>query len=214
MHKIRFYNAGDMIQDRFAFTLPDGPDIHASGFAEVKLNPKSFSEIETEYRVGPAVVRLQLDQDVLRRYGKRGVVLVDANLDPKKIGEDEPLALSDSDAEERGARLWLLYLREIVMRHEEENALVRSQGGARRSPGGFTRRAYKLLGLKVPGDEVLQAAAAAAGGAQPSNAKVEALEREMQELRALLAALGSPAPASQPAAPSGGKGRGSQPPLG
>ena len=177
--KARFYNAGDRIDEKFIYTLPDGHDIHCNAHQRVQIAARGFTDVALELNIGPAIVRLRTDVDIRLRFGRRGVIQVDRNREPDSILPEEPLAATDEDARKKGDALWRAYLRDVVETFEKEIAEARAAGRPSRTPSGFTRRAYELLNIEVPGNEKFREQSATDKTVEKLMAEVEELKRRV-----------------------------------
>lgn len=180
----RLYNGGDRILETMIYTKPDGRDIHANGHFLVDAPAESFFEVPTELEDGVATVHVRFAQDLLRRHGHRGVILIDKNLDVDGIADSEPVAATEEQAKRKGRERWLEHCRNVVRKFEEEVAQARAQGGAPRRPSGFTKRALELLGIKDPTEALLLEAASS----KSELAELKDIVRRQQEQLAQLVA--------------------------
>jgi hypothetical protein len=155
---VRFYNAGDKFSTNFYYTKPDTnfKEDNGGAYWPVVAEKQSFFEVPFELQTSDGgTYRITVHKEITSRYGKRGVIRIDANL---KTIPDTPeyqfAANSDEMAKEKGATLWKSYLRNVVEEFEAENQRrVTERGLAPRRPTDFVAHAYKELGLAVPGDE-------------------------------------------------------------
>ena len=150
MAKLRFYNAGDKIQESLSYSLPDGHDVHCIAHYLVTAPAGSFFDIPTEIEIGPATIRVEFARDLLNRFGDRGMVLVDKNREEENIGENEPIAASDDVARKKGKEKWLSFLEGIVTRHVEQCEQIRASGGAPLQARGMSKHAFDILGKEDP----------------------------------------------------------------
>lgn len=185
MQKARFYNAGDRIVESLCFTLPDGHDIHCSARQMIDLSAKDFTDVPIELQIGAATVYAPFHKDIQQRFGTRGVILIDKNRDPQTIDEDEPVAASDKEAKGKGERLWNEYLRAIITQYFELVAKVKAAGGNPPAPGGFTRRAMRLLGVDDPTEDIYGRTAEKV----ERKDEVAELRRQLSDLQATIAQM-------------------------
>ncbi len=183
---VRFFNAGDRISEAMLFTLPDGHDIHCQARWMLDAPAAEFFTVPTEMQIGSARVMVRFADDIERKFGHRGVIRIDKNLDAQQINEDQAVATNEAEARKKGEARWRDYLKKVVQTYLDEADQARSAGGAPRRPGGFTRRAMQLLGVSDPSERVFEAAA--------PESKVAKLERELEEMKQLLMARGAQLP--------------------
>ncbi len=176
----KLYNAGDRIVETLAFSLPDGHDIHCVGHLRVEAPARGVFQIPATVNVCGATVFTHAVKAFVDRHGHKGVVLIDANADPDKTGENEPVAPTEEAARTKAAKLWKAYCRDVVRGYFEERDLARAQGGAPRGAAGFVKRAMEVLGMGDPDERLFQ-------GMQPAESdRVARLERELAEMRELV----------------------------
>lgn len=154
----RFYNAGSKIDEVFPFSLPEGADIHVIGRWNLLAPKEGWFEVPRELMVRDLTIAVQFAQDVKRRFGNRGVVLLDPAYDPSKEDEDKPLesypvAPTEDLVIERAEKLWDNYLEKICQSHLEDVQNAMSSGGAPRGARGFTVHALKLKGYRDPAQD-------------------------------------------------------------
>jgi hypothetical protein len=154
----RFYNAGDKIDEMFPFSLPDGADIHVIGRWTFQAPKESWISVPSELTVGSNMIHVDFAADVKRRFGKRGVVLLDPRHDPAVEDPDKPLeqyaiAPTEELVIERAEQLWSNYIEEMCRAHFEDVQNAMSSGGAPRKARGFTVHALKLKGYRDPAED-------------------------------------------------------------
>lgn len=154
----RFYNAGDKIDEMFPFSLPDGADIHVIGRWSFLAPKESWVTVPSEVTVGANTIHVDFGPDVKRRFGKRGVVLLDPRHDPATEDPDKPLeqyALAPTEelVIERAEKLWSNYIEEMCRAHFEDVQNAMSSGGAPRRARGYTVHALKLKGYRDPAED-------------------------------------------------------------
>jgi len=154
----RFFNAGDKIDEMFPFSLPDGADIHVIGRWAFLAPKESWINVPSELTVGANAIRVDFAQDIKRRFGKRGVVLLDPRHDPATEDPDKPLeqyavAPTEELVIERAEKLWSNYIEDMCRAHFEDVQNAMSSGGAPRRARGFTVHALKLKGYRDPAED-------------------------------------------------------------
>jgi hypothetical protein len=161
MHEqIKFYNAGDPFTEKFQYTKPDTDFKVENGVAywQVTAKKEGFFTVPREISVGDGGTHLlNIHREVTDRYGARGVIRIDFNIE--KIDEDDPtmayIANSDASAKKKGALLWKAFLRKSIEDFEEENQRRTMQKNLpRMKPSSFVRHAFTELGIAIPEDEV------------------------------------------------------------
>lgn len=155
----RFFNAGHKIDENFPFSLPGdvGADIHVLGRWNLLAPKEGWFEVPRELTVGNSIIAVQFYKDIQRRFGKRGIVLLDANYNPDTEDPDKPLEFyAVAPTEElviaRAEKLWLDYLEAVCKAHFEDVQNAMSAGGAPRGARGFTAHALKLRGYADPAE--------------------------------------------------------------
>lgn len=154
----RFFNAGDKIDEMFPFSLPDGADIHVIGRWSFLAPKESWITVPSELTVGANTIRVDFGQDIKRRFGRRGVVLLDPRYDPALEDPDKPLeqyaiAPTEELVIERAEKLWSNYIEDMCRAHFEDVQNAMSSGGAPRRARGFTVHALKLKGYRDPAED-------------------------------------------------------------
>lgn len=154
----RFYNAGDKLEEMFPFSLPDGADVHVIGRWTFLAQKESWVTVPSELTVGSNMIHVDFGADVKRRFGKRGVVLLDPRHDPATEDPDKPLeqyavAPSEELVIERAEKLWSNFIEEMCRAHFEDVQNAMSSGGAPRRARGFTVHALKLKGYRDPAED-------------------------------------------------------------
>ncbi len=188
--KIRMYNAGDRIKEPISFSIPDTyGDVHAIARWELDAPAQSFFSVPTEMRLGQGEkIKVEFPYDVARKFGVRGVVLIDEDeYGDKDIPDNQPFAATDEQAIEKGKSLWNAYLSEIARAHLDVCAAARAVGGAPRAAQGFTKRALKLMGQPDPGEHIFSQQVQAASTNNPDviamKAQVDQMAAMMEEMR-------------------------------
>jgi hypothetical protein len=161
--KIKFYNAGDKIEEPISFSLPaNHGDAHATGRWNMLAPAASFFFVPTEIKLADGTrITCDFAMTIARKFGLRGVIMIDEEMGADDgtgtlvIPEEQPFAHSDEDAVEKGKEFWKKYLEGIANVHIEECQRARASGGFGREASGFTKRAFKLLGWRDPAAEML-----------------------------------------------------------
>ncbi len=219
---VRFYNAGDKIDNVLSYSLPEGSDIHTIARWPFIAEREAWVEVPTELTIGGQDISVPFHKDIQRNYGHRGVVKLDAKARVEPINSEESLdkqavGRSEEECLARGAEIWQLYLRKVVESHIADCQAAMSAGGAPKTAVGFTKRALKLLGVVDPGEEYfLRLSKGEKPGALDSGVAqlVAQMQTQQQQMMAILlgfvtgkltpdeikAALGgTAAPAAEPA---------------
>lgn len=155
---VRFYNAGNRIDETFAFSQPEGGDIHFIGRWPLRAPKEGWFEVPSELELQNTTIAVQFVRDIKQKFGPRGVVMLDPRWDPaKEDPEGElwkyPLAPNEELVIARAEKLWTLYLRKIVQGHLDDCQSAMAAGGAPRAATGFTKSALKLLNIQDPGEQ-------------------------------------------------------------
>jgi hypothetical protein len=160
----KFYNAGQRIQERFSYTNPelDHRVSNCVSYWMMDAPKQGFFEVPREVQTSMGSTLVNLPKEVLDRYGERGVVKIDRNLD---VVPDEPefayIVNSEQMAREKGEALWKTFCRKRIEDFEKENEIrVMQRNLPPMRPNGFVVSCFKELGLMVPGDEKFIAAGA------------------------------------------------------
>ena len=125
-----FYNAGVRHQELMRFSISassagfnaDGNDNHSLGFWGMDAPKQGFFVVPAEMKSGNEVIRVNFADDVKRKFGKLGIVLIDPQWDPEQEDPDKevseyPIAPDHDSAVKRGDAIWQLHLRRIVEGH-------------------------------------------------------------------------------------------------
>lgn len=192
----RFYNGGDKIDERFPFSLPEGADIHVIGHWSFTAPRKSWVTVPRELTVRDVNIAVQFGSDVRRRYGIRGVVLLDPRHDPTTEDPERPLqyypvAPTEELVVARADKLWDNYVEEICTKHM--NAARRSMAaGLPPSPAeGFTLHALKIKGYRDPAQDFLHSMKQGQQGAVPGGLapEVAGILSQMQADRQMMMSI-------------------------
>lgn len=205
--RYEFYNAGRRIDELMRFSISsssagfnaDGNDIQSVGFWHLDAPKESFFGVPAELPSGHEVLRVNFADDIKRRFGKWGVVLVDAKWDPKKEDPEKevseyPIAPNRNAAVKRAEEIWQLHLRQIVESHLADCQNAMAAGGAPRAASGFTKKAFTLLGIADPGEQYfkgLKEAGKNAAGSQVNNDVLLEIQRSNQVMMGIVLAIAS-----------------------
>lgn len=163
INQIKFFNAGDKIEEPISFSLPaNHGDAHATGRWNMLAPAGAFFFVPTEIKlVDGTRIPCDFGMTIARKFGIRGVIMIDEELGAddgegnRTIPEEQPFAHTDEQAQEKGKAFWKSYLERIANVHIEECQRARAGGGFGREASGFTKRAFKLLGWRDPASEML-----------------------------------------------------------
>lgn len=154
--QVRFYNAGNKIEEHMKFSQPEGGDIHFIAYWLLVAHKESWFEVPTEIDVRGLGIAVSFAKDIQQRFGQRGVVRLDPNWDEKKAEGSEPekfpLAATEDAAIEKAGILWKRYLRRVATEHLNDCDNIKTAGGTPRAAGGFTKFALETLGIEDPYD--------------------------------------------------------------
>jgi hypothetical protein len=185
--KIRFYNAGDRIQTTIRYSDPGGHDIHCIANYLLDAPRENFFDVPEETEIAGAIIRLSFERDIMRDYGARGVIMVDANYKPEGDEEQDdrfPIAQNEQLAEEKGKRKWLLFVKERVKEFMEQCEMIRSVAGVPRPAAGVTLRYLKIMGMVDPSEAMLREAQKQTSLVETLTQRLDRLEEENRKLRA------------------------------
>jgi hypothetical protein len=200
-----FYNAGDRIEEMWSFDISQssagfnpgihGTDTHSLGKYVFQAPAKSWFFVPAEIASGNETVRVNFKDDAFRKFGERGVVLLDPRHDPESEDSDKPLsayakAPTRELAIERAEKLWDEYLLSIIARHVADCDAALAMGGRPRQATGFARRAFRLKGVTDPGSHYFDSLKKGDAPQQGVSSDVVAILGQMQDQnRAFGAAL-------------------------
>lgn len=120
--------------------------------------------------VGDAVVHVHFADDVLRDFGARGVILIDANYEPPLKTSEEgsptneidleadakiPIACNEQEAKTKGLARWKEYIDKNVRAYLDQCEQIRSAGGVPIAASGWIKRALNLAGITDPAEAML-----------------------------------------------------------
>jgi hypothetical protein len=166
-----FYNPGDRFTEVLNYSLDGIGDIHAIARWTIDAEDHSAFHVPTELTILADGQRVGVDfpTTVIQRFKNRGVLMIDEEYEIQEDEDQEdqsPFAKDMSHAEEKGKRLWIRFLQSIVRNHIESVGRARAVGGIPMEASGFTKRAFKLLGMKDPAAVEFQKLAADAENAE------------------------------------------------
>lgn len=183
----QLYNAGDKIESSVHFSLSSEASDHSVGLWPFTLASKAFTSIPSELDLANGTtLRVEFAQDILRKHGHQGVVLIISEAEAEKrwggagIPENQAFATSGVAAEIRGEQMWKVYTRTIAENHIAEALESRGKGGILRKAQGFTARCLALHALMDPADELF--ARLSAGNAVDTDAKIAELNAKLNQL--------------------------------
>lgn len=189
--KVRMYNAGLEILEAFHYSVPATADMaddpHCVARHTVRMPEESWFEVPTEMPTGYGAVRVSFHEDILKRFGHRQVILLDASRDAESIPEEEPVAATEKQAIGKGKRRWQQYLRDIAEAHLSECDKVRAAGNSPLPARGFTKHALRMLGIADPGIRIPVAAAPASASPEVEDLKA-LVKKQGEQIEQLLSA--------------------------
>jgi hypothetical protein len=166
----RFYNAGAKIDEQFPFSISptaagfnpeDGKGEHSIGKWNFIASSHAWVFVPLELTSGQEIKRVDFPKHVQKKFGHRGVVMLDPQHDPRKEEPDKPLgnyavAPTEELVIERAEQLWQEFLEQICRSHIADVQAAMSQGNAPRAAAGFTIHALKECGYRDPAQEYFQ----------------------------------------------------------
>lgn len=199
--RIKFYNAGDRIQCTLRYSDPGGHDIHCIANYILDAPQEAFFTVPEETQIGEAIIRLSFDRDIMRDYGGRGVVMIDANYEtPEDQDQDDvmPIAASEPQAIDKGRRKWKAYYSKRVEEHLAQCDQMRAAGGVPVKASGAMVRYLRLAGVLDPAERAYEEQKRQTQTLETLNERLDRLEKENKELRAV----------NEPEPAGAGKGKG------
>jgi hypothetical protein len=177
----RFYNAGKKIDEQWPFSISatsagfnpeDGNGAHSIGKFNFVAPKEGWTFVPVELQSGNETIRVNFADDLKRKYGPRGVVMLDPRWDPAKEDPDKsleayPMAPTEELVIERANTLWIMFLERICSDHFEDVQGAMAHGNRPRAASGFTVHALKARGYRDPAAEFLQGLKAGQQGAEP-----------------------------------------------
>jgi hypothetical protein len=166
----RFYNAGSKLDEQWPFSISptsagfnpeDGQGAHSIGKWNFVAPKEAWCFIPIEILSGHETLRVNFIDDAKRKYGRRGLVMLDprhdpATEDPEKALETYPLAPTEALVIERAERLWDGFLESICQSHFDDVQNAMAQGNRPRAAAGFTVHALKMKGYRDPAADFLK----------------------------------------------------------
>jgi hypothetical protein len=156
----RFYNAGKRISEMIKFSTTNsalGQAEHGDGISSWPLEApeKGWFFVPAEVDCGTETIRVTFKDDIRRKFGYMGVVLLDArhnsgNEDPEK--DLQAVASSEEAVIARAEKLWELYTLGVIEKHLADCDQALASGGRPRKASGFTKYCFKMHGKIDPGD--------------------------------------------------------------
>lgn len=157
---VRFFNAGDRLNEPLTYSLQGLGDIHAIARFVIDAPSGDYFNVPTELKLVHDGTRIPVDfpATIVRKFGDRGIVMVDDEFveDPEGQTEDVAIAANDKAAKDKGEALWNKYLDRICKRHIDNCQQARAAGGWPRAAEGFTKRALQIRGWQDPAEQMLQ----------------------------------------------------------
>lgn len=177
--QVRFYNAGNKIEEHMKFSQPEGGDIHFIAYWLLVAPKESWFEVPTEIDVRGLGIAVSFAKDIQQRFGARGVVRLDPAWDEAKAEGSEPekfpLAANEEAAIEKAGILWKRYLKRVATEHLNDCDNIKTAGGTPRAAGGFTKFALETLGIQDPYDRYFNDLTKGAPNGNGTNADVKAI---------------------------------------
>lgn len=177
-YEFRFYNAGQRICEKITYDNPllDQKSSNLIAYYQLDAPEKGFFTVPRELETSGARYPVQFDKAVIEKFGKRGVVLVDKNLEPDSIPESDPIAATDADAKKKGEASWIQFLRERAQEWLDHCALVRQAGGNPKQATGFHKFALETLGIQDPGATIENVLSTNAGKGEVAELRAQVAE--------------------------------------
>ena len=185
--EVKFYNAGDRIQSTLRYTDPSGHDIHTIAYWRLDAPEAGFFTVPEETTLSDARIRCNFDRDIVRDYGDRGVIMVDARHVAKEDQDQEdvfPIAATEKLAIEKGKRKWKAYYLKRVEEHLQTCDQMRAAGGVPIKASGAMVRYLKLAGVLDPAERAYEEQKRQTQTLETLNERLDRLERENLHLRA------------------------------
>lgn len=217
--KFRLFNAGDRIQQTLRFSNPNGHDIHCICHFHLDAPAGKGFTVPEMIDVSGAQVHVHFVDDIVRDYGSRGVILIDANFEPPLAYEDGaetkqidqeawakmPVARNEDEAKVKGQALWKEYIDVQVRAYLDQCEHIRSAGGVPIAASGWIKRALHLAGIVDPAEAMLVESKRQTSAMDKLLQTVEAQQRQIDEL------LSNRNPAPEGEAVGAGRARRAQP---
>ena len=152
--EILFFNPGDRISETIAYSIAGQGDMHAIAQWLLDASANSLFKVPTLLKLHDQTsVSVDFPTTTIQRFKDRGVIMIDPDWEPgddEDFNEAQPFATTEDEAKEKGARKWQQYLRKIVSTHINNCNKLRAAGSFPLEAQGFTKRAFKLLGMVDP----------------------------------------------------------------
>lgn len=166
----RFYNAGTKLDEQWPFSISptsagfnpeDGAGAHSIGKWNFIAPKESWCFVPIEIVSGQETLRVNFIEDAKRKYGRRGLVMLDPHHDPEtedadKALETYPLAPTEALVIDRAERLWDVFIDGICQAHLDDVQNAMAHGNRPRAASGFTVHALKLKGFRDPAADFLK----------------------------------------------------------
>lgn len=189
---MKLYNGGQKFDEHVRFHR-GGPQGGTYGYVQVKADEQAFFEVPSELLIDGERIPVEFAKDLAEKYGDRGVVLIDKNLDAKAIEREDkemeesdrlpkPIAASDEAAKEKGDKIFQKYVEKIANDHLLRCERLRSQAMAPQAATGFTKYCLRRLGIADPAATSIEAA-------NTKNVKVDEMQSQIDSLMKLVAQL-------------------------
>lgn len=201
----RFYNAGSKIDEFWSFSISptaagfntdDNQGAHSIGKWNLIAPERGWFLVPLEIVSGNETMRVNFPEDLKRKFGARGIVMLDPRHNPAKEDPEKPLeqfamAPTEELVIERAEALWDQYLERICSAHFEDVQNAMAGGNRPRAASGFTVRALKLKGYRDPAADFLQGMREGknAIGQAATSPEMVGIVRAMQEQNKLLTTL-------------------------
>lgn len=185
--QIRFFNAGDRIQATIRYSDPAGHDIHCIASFLLDAPPNGFFLVPEESELGGAMMRHTFDRDIMRDYGPRGVIMIDAKYEAKEDQEQDdvfPIAATNEKAKEKGERKWKQFVKDRVKSFLDQCEEIRSMAGVPRPATGTMLRYLKIMGLVDPSEAMMREAQKQTSLVETLTQRLDRLEAENIKLKA------------------------------
>lgn len=168
--RFKLFNAGDRIQQTLRYSNPNGHDTHCICLYSLDAPAGKLFTVPEMIDVQGAVVHVHFVDDIIRDFGTRGVILIDAAFDPPlRYAEDGqptdeidaeawaaiPVARTEEEAKTKGQAAWKVYIDVVVRAYLDQCEQIRAAGGVPIAASGWTKRALLLAGMVDPAEAML-----------------------------------------------------------
>ncbi len=184
--RVKFYNPGLRIQHTYRYTDPGGHDIHCISIYEMDAPEAGFFDVPEESELGGAVIRHTFDRDIVRDWSGRGVIMIDANYDPKEDRDQDdvyPIAKTEREAIDKGKRKWMQFVQTRVEEHLAQCDQARASGGVPAKASGAMVRYLKIVGILDPAERAYEEQKRQTATLETLTERLDRLEKENRELR-------------------------------